>query len=62
MEGREVVDRICVVKTDDKGKPLEPVVIKQVAIVKSGNPAPLPEPIPYEPPVPTFAAPPDSKP
>lgn len=57
VEGREVVDHLCVVKVDDKGRPLEPLVIKHVAIVKSGNPAPLPEPVPYDPPVPTFAAP-----
>ena len=52
VEGRNVVDAICVVKTDAKKKPLEPIVINRVAIVKSGNPPPLPEPVPYEPPVP----------
>ena len=54
VEGRDVVDRICVVKTDAKGRPTEPVVINHVAIVKSGNPPPLPEPVPYEPPVPAL--------
>jgi peptidyl-prolyl cis-trans isomerase A (cyclophilin A) len=62
VEGRDVVDRICVVKTDSKGHPLEPVVIKHIAIVKSGNPPPLPEPVPYEPPVPVFGTTPDAKP
>ena len=56
VEGRDVVDRICVVKTDPKGRPLEPVVINRIAIVKSGNPPPLPEPVPYDPPVPAFGA------
>jgi peptidyl-prolyl cis-trans isomerase A (cyclophilin A) len=55
VEGRDVVDRICVVKTDAKGHPLEPVTIRHIAIVKSGNPPPLPEPVAYEPPEPSFA-------
>jgi peptidyl-prolyl cis-trans isomerase A (cyclophilin A) len=50
VEGRDVVDRICVVKTDDKGHPLEPVVINHITIVKTGNPPPLPEPVAYDPP------------
>ena len=56
VEGRDVVDRICNVKIDAKGHPLEPLVIHHVAIVKSGNPPPLPEPVPYEPPVPELGA------
>jgi hypothetical protein len=42
------------VKTNAKGAPLEPVVIRHITIVKSGDPAPLPEPVPYDPPVPVF--------
>lgn len=56
VEGREVVDRICVVKTDAKGRPLEPVVINHITIVKSGDPPPLPEPVPYDPPVPSLGS------
>lgn len=51
VEGRETVERICSVRTDNK-VPIEPVTIKHVAIVKSGNPPPLAEPVPYRPPVP----------
>jgi peptidyl-prolyl cis-trans isomerase A (cyclophilin A) len=54
VEGRDVVERICNVKTDRRGAPLERVVIRHVAIVKSGNPEPLPDPVPYTPPVPVF--------
>lgn len=52
VEGKDVVERICRVRTDANRVPLEPIVIRHVAIVKSGNPAPLPEPRPYRPPVP----------
>jgi len=62
VEGREVVERICGVKTDRRGKPAEDVIIRHVAIVKSGNPEPLPEPVPYTPPVPTLGLAPESKP
>ena len=62
VEGRDVVEQICLVKTDDKGAPLEPVIIRKVTIVKSGDPAPLPEPVPYEPPVPVFGVAPALKP
>jgi peptidyl-prolyl cis-trans isomerase A (cyclophilin A) len=62
VEGRDVVDRICLVKTNEKGTPLEPVVIRRITIVKSGEPPPLPEPVPYEPPVPVFSVTPSPKP
>jgi peptidyl-prolyl cis-trans isomerase A (cyclophilin A) len=62
VEGRDVVDRICVVKTNNRGAPLEPVVIRHVRIVKSGNPPPLPDPVPYDPPVPVFGLDPAAKP
>jgi len=52
VEGRDVVERICRVRTDASKVPIEPIVIRHVAIVKSGNPAPLPDPVPYRPPVP----------
>lgn len=62
VEGREVVDRICHVQTNNRGAPLEPVVIRHVAIVKSGEPPPLADPVPYEPPVPALGLRPDAKP
>lgn len=62
VEGRDIVDQICLVKTDDKGTPLEPVVIRHITIVKSGNPAPLPDPVPYDPPVPGIGLTPEVKP
>jgi len=54
IEGRDVVERICNVKTDKRGKPLEGVTIRHVVIVKSGNPPPIPDPVPFTPPVPVF--------
>jgi peptidyl-prolyl cis-trans isomerase A (cyclophilin A) len=54
VEGRDVVDRICNVRTGSSGKPLDPIVIRHIAIVKSGDPSPLPEAIPYTPPVPVL--------
>jgi peptidyl-prolyl cis-trans isomerase A (cyclophilin A) len=54
VQGRDVVEEICNVKIDNDGKPLEPVVIRHIAIVKSGNPPPLPEPVHYDPPVPVL--------
>jgi peptidyl-prolyl cis-trans isomerase A (cyclophilin A) len=62
VEGRDVVERICNVKTDPMGKPIEPVVLKHVTIVKVGNPPPIPDPVPYTPPVPVFGLDPGSKP
>ena len=62
VEGREVVDRICQVPTNNRGAPLEPVIIRHVAIVKSGNPPPLAAPVPYDPPEPVFGLRPDAKP
>jgi len=62
VEGRDVVDRICVVKTNNRGVPLDPVVIRHIAIVKSGEPPPIADPVPYEPPIPVFGLDPDAKP
>jgi len=61
IDGKDVIERICNVKTDQRRIPIEPVVIKHVAIVKSGNPDPLPEPVPYTPPVPVFGLTSDAK-
>jgi peptidyl-prolyl cis-trans isomerase A (cyclophilin A) len=62
FEGRDVVEAICTVKTDNHGKPIQPVVIQHIAIVKSGNPPPLPDLVPYAPPVPVFGVVPEAKP
>jgi peptidyl-prolyl cis-trans isomerase A (cyclophilin A) len=62
IEGRDVVDRICQVATNNRGVPLEPVVIRHVAIVKSGDPPPLPAPVPYDPPVPVLGLTPGANP
>lgn len=62
VEGRDVVERICTVRTNDRGAPLEPVVIRHITIVKSGDPSPLPDPIPYDPPVPVLGLNPEAKP
>jgi peptidyl-prolyl cis-trans isomerase A (cyclophilin A) len=50
VEGREVVQAICTVKTDANKAPAEPVTIKHVAIERSGDPPPIPEPVRYRPP------------
>jgi peptidyl-prolyl cis-trans isomerase A (cyclophilin A) len=62
VEGRDVVDRICQVATNNRGAPLEPVIIRHVAIVKSGNPPPLADPVRYDPPEPVLGLAPDAKP
>jgi peptidyl-prolyl cis-trans isomerase A (cyclophilin A) len=62
VEGRDVVDRICQVPTNNRGVPLEPVVIRHVAIVKSGNPPPLADPVHYDPPEPVLGLAPVAKP
>lgn len=49
IEGRDVVESICAVPTDQRSKPITPIVIRHVAIVKSGNPPPLPEPVQFRP-------------
>ncbi len=54
VEGRDVVEQICNVRTDENRAPLMPVVMRHVTIVKSGDPKPLPDPVPYTPPVPTM--------
>jgi peptidyl-prolyl cis-trans isomerase A (cyclophilin A) len=52
VDGRNVVEAICGVRTDKNRVPVEPVTIKKVSIMKSGNPPPLPDPVRYRPPHP----------
>ena len=49
VSGQGVVTRISEVRTGRGGAPLEPVSIRRIRVVKVGDPAPLPEPIPYQP-------------
>lgn len=52
VSGREVVDRICALKTDGEGRPLEKVTIRRATIRPVGDPPPIPEPVVYVPPIP----------
>ena len=47
--GRETVDAIASVRVDRESRPLEPVEIRSIRIRSAGNPAPLPEPVPFTP-------------
>jgi peptidyl-prolyl cis-trans isomerase A (cyclophilin A) len=53
VEGREVVDSICAVRTNSDRVPVTPVIIRHVTIVRSGDPPALAEPVRYRPPRPT---------
>ena len=52
VEGREIVDKITMVKIDEHKVPLEPVLIKKVTVFRVGNVPPLPAPVRYRPPAP----------
>lgn len=52
IEGREVVDKICNVRVDANKVPVEPVTIQKVEIFSVGDPAPIPEPVRFRPPIP----------
>jgi cyclophilin family peptidyl-prolyl cis-trans isomerase len=52
VEGRGVIEAICGVATTPDRVPITPVMIRHVAIVKSGSPPPLAEPVRYKPPRP----------
>ena len=54
VAGREVVDRICAVKTRGDGQPIEPLTVRRVTIRAIGAPPPIPEPVPYTPVIPKF--------
>lgn len=49
VKGKETVDAICATPVDREGRPAEPVEIRSIRISKSGNPPPIPEPVPYTP-------------
>lgn len=49
VSGQDVVTRITEVKTHRNGQPIEPPVIERIRIFAVGDPAPLPEPVPYRP-------------
>lgn len=54
VAGREVVAAITGAKTFPNGKPVEPVELRRVRIRKVGEPAALPEPVPFTPKAPEF--------
>lgn len=47
VSGLDVVRAISTVKTYSNGRPIDPVTIERVQILSAGEPAALPEPIPY---------------
>lgn len=49
MSGKEIVFNITAVKTHKNGRPIDPVIIREIVIFSKGEPAPLPEPEPYFP-------------
>ncbi len=54
VAGREVVDAICRVLVDLEDRPTEEVRLHRVRVRSVGEPAPLPEPVPYTPKTPKF--------
>lgn len=49
VSGLDVVERASAVKTFGNEMPIDPVMVKRIRVCKVGNPAPLPEPMPYTP-------------
>lgn len=49
VEGRDVVERIVRARVDRNQKPLDPIRLERVRILRAGHPPPLPEPVPYTP-------------
>lgn len=49
VQGRDVVFDISQVRTHSNGRPITPVVIREIRVFKVGEPAALPEPEPYRP-------------
>lgn len=49
VSGRETVRRITTVKANSSGKPIEPVTLREARVFKIGDPAPLPQPVPFSP-------------
>lgn len=49
VKGKETVDAICATPVDREGRPAVPVEIRSIRISRSGNPPPIPEPVPYTP-------------
>jgi len=54
VSGSEVVSAIAGVKTKTNGRPETPVIIERLRIRKVGEPAPLPDPVPFVPKPPEF--------
>ncbi len=49
VKGKETIDAICATLVDAEGRPTNPIEIRSIRISKSGNPPPIPEPVPYTP-------------
>lgn len=56
VSGQDVVWEIATAKTSSDNKPLVPIVLESVRVLKVGDAPPLPEPVPYTPPTPKFEA------
>jgi peptidyl-prolyl cis-trans isomerase A (cyclophilin A) len=54
VSGMEVVSAIAGVRTRTNGRPETPVIVERVRIRKVGEPAPLPDPVPFVPKPPEF--------
>lgn len=54
VRGRDVVDAIVRVRTDEHKVPVKPVVIERVRVQKIGNPPPIPAPVRYRPRLPVL--------
>lgn len=49
VEGREIVDKICMVPTDDHKVPKTPVIINKVSVFRVGDAPPLPAAVRFRP-------------
>jgi peptidyl-prolyl cis-trans isomerase A (cyclophilin A) len=49
VSGLAAVERAAAVETFANGMPIEPVTVRKIRVLKVGNPAPLPEPVPFTP-------------
>ena len=47
VQGREIVQKLCGLPVDESKRPLTPPKVAHVTIFKSGEPAPIPDPVPY---------------
>ncbi len=48
VRGKTVAKQIASTRTYSNGRPVEPVILNKVRVFKSGDPQPIPEPVPYD--------------